>query len=115
MKKYRPSNGTEGMGFCEMFCEQCIHEKFIHTQNDADKKCDILSRTLMHDVEDPEYPEEWTYDSEGNPTCTAFQKWDWGNDGDGWNDLPEPEPEDPNQMCFPFVMDEINEQNEVVV
>lgn len=35
-EKYRPSNGTAGEGFMEAFCYHCIHEKWSHTQNDAD-------------------------------------------------------------------------------
>lgn len=106
-KRYRPSNGTEGEYFMEDFCYNCIHEKWTHTQNDADKKCDILSRTLIYDTEDPEYPEEWQYDDAGNPTCTSHKHWDWGNDRDGVNE-PPPEPvDDPNQLVMPFIVDEI--------
>ena len=109
-EKYRPSNGTEGMIFCEHFCDQCIHEKFNHTMNDVDKKCDILSATMLYDIDDPEYPSEWTYDDQGHATCTAWQKWDWGNDGDPDDpDNPKapPPPPDPNQLdMFPLYPDE---------
>lgn len=117
-EKYQPSNGSEGCGFVELFCCNCLHEKFMHTQNHEDKKCDIFSRTLIYDTEDKEYPEEWTYDENNNPTCTAWQKWDWGNDDDedGLNKPPEIIPDDPNQLCFPFIFDEIGikkQQNEM--
>lgn len=107
---YQPSNGTEGMYFTSKFCEQCIHEKFMHTGEAGDKQCDIFNRAFLHDKNDPEYPDEWTYDSEDKPTCTAWQKWDWGrnDDDDGWNDPPPPEPYDPNQLCLPFIFDDIN-------
>ena len=34
MKKYRPSSGTEGMSFTEKYCEQCIHERWMHFQDE---------------------------------------------------------------------------------
>jgi hypothetical protein len=105
MKKYRPSNGTEGMGFTEHFCDRCINQ---HPDPDNPKQCMILCRTMVHDVKDKEYPEEWTYDDNGRPTCTAWKKWDWGRDDDGnWIDPPEMPPDDPNQLCFPFLFDEL--------
>lgn len=66
MKKYRPSNGSEGMWFTERFCERCAHDQ------DTGKECPILMRTMLHEVDEPEYPSEWTYDQDGKPTCTAF-------------------------------------------
>lgn len=109
-EKYEPSNGTEGMWFTEEFCEQCIHEKFCHTQNENDKTCDILTSAMVFSTKDPEYPREWIYDSLGHPTCTAHVSWDWGNDGDPDDpDNPKapPPPPDPNQMdMFPLYPDE---------
>lgn len=52
MRKYRPSNGTEGMCFIAEYCENCIHEKFMYTNNEKDKKCNILSNTMIYDFED---------------------------------------------------------------
>jgi hypothetical protein len=64
---------------------------------------------MVYSVNDPKYPSEWIYDENDKPICTAFVKWDWGNDGDP--DDPEnpkaPQPEDPNQLCLPFIFDEI--------
>ena len=99
-QKYRPSNGSEGMAFQEKFCESCIHEKFIHTAADGDKQCDILSRSMIYDVEDFDYPEEWIYDRHDRPTCTKFYRWDWGNVEDGLNEPDENEipVEDPDQL-----------------
>lgn len=98
-EQYRPSSGTEGMMFQARFCDQCIHEKWNHTQKDGDKKCDILNRSILHDLNDPEYPEEWIRDPEEGPICTKFHKWDWGtpealNEPDE-NEIPI---EDPNQL-----------------
>ena len=44
----------------------------------------------------------WKIGPEGWPVCTAWVKWDWGNDGDGWNEPPDPEPDDPWQLLLPF-------------
>lgn len=106
-KKYRPSNGTEGMGFTDHFCDRCIHQ---NPNPDNKKHCMILCRTMVYDVNDKEYPLEWTYDDNGSPACTNWKKWDWGNDGDPDDpDNPKaPIPEDPNQLCFPFLFDELN-------
>ena len=117
-KRYRPSNGTEGCCFIETYCMNCIHEKFSHTYNDDDKKCDILSRTMIYEINEKEYPEEWQYDENNRPCCTAFKKWDWGNDGDP-NDPDNPKyqpPDNPNQLCFPFIFDEIGiSQNKLIM
>lgn len=104
MKKYRPSNGTEGMGFTDHFCDRCIHQ-----HPDPNKECcEILMRTMCYSVDHEKYPEEWTYDENGSPTCTAWKKWDWGRDDDGrWIDPPETPPDDPNQLCFPFLFCEL--------
>lgn len=107
-KKYRPSNGTEGMCFVDTYCCNCIHEKFMHTQVRGDLQCDILDRTMLYDVKDKEYPEEWTYDDKGHGICTKFKKFDWGKDDDGnWVDPPPPPTDDPNQLVMPFIFDEL--------
>jgi len=111
-KPYQPSNGTEGMMFTSAFCDRCIHDKYGHTGNTNDEMCDIIASTMALDIKDEHYPKEWIYNEEGWPVCTKWQKWDWGNgdDEDGWNDPPEPEPYNPNQLCFPWALDEILEQ-----
>jgi hypothetical protein len=105
MRKYRPSNATEGMWFCGNFCDQCINQ---HPDPNNPKQCMILCRTLCYDTNEKEYPEEWIYDENDKPTCTAFVKWDWGRDDDGsWNEPVIPPPDDPNQLCLPFIFDEL--------
>lgn len=107
-QSFCPSNGTEGMIFVDAFCCNCIHEKFCHTQDHADMKCDIFSRTMLHRPGEPGYPEEWQFDKDGWPICTAWKKWDWGRDDDGnFIDPPPVYPDDPNQLCLPFIFDEI--------
>jgi hypothetical protein len=71
---------------------------------------------MGYDVKDPEYPREWCYDESGKPTCTAWVKWDWGTDGDP-DDPDNPKyrpPDDPNQLCMPFIFDEIGVKSETL-
>ena len=63
-KPYRPSNGTEGDVFMEMFCYRCKHYD----------DCEIIVKTMAFEKDDPEYPKEWKFDAEGCPTCTAFEE-----------------------------------------
>lgn len=106
-RKYRPSNGTEGEGFIEHYCMNCIH---CNPDPNGKKQCDILMRTFAFGVNDPNYPSEWIYDEKGSPTCTEWRKWDWGNDGDPDDrDNPKaPIPYNPNQLVMPFIFDELN-------
>lgn len=110
-RKYRPSNGSEGDWFTDKFCMNCIH---CDPDPCGKKQCKILLATMCYYVTDKEYPSEWTYDENEKPVCTAWAKWDWGNDGDP--DDPHnpkaPIPVDPNQLCFPFMVDEV-EQNTI--
>lgn len=67
-KKYRPSNGTEGMMFMAMYCDKCVHDgNGIDTPD-----CPIIPLTLFVDVNDPPYPPEWRFDDDGQPECSAF-------------------------------------------
>ena len=104
IKKYRPSNGDEGMWFTSTHCDHCINQ---HPDPDNKKQCNILMRTMCYDTHEKEYPEEWTYDDKDKPSCTAYVKWDWGKDDDG-NYIEPPPPPDPNQLCMPFIFDELN-------
>lgn len=107
LRPYQPSNGTEGMWFTDKFCMNCLH---CDPNPSGKKQCEILCRSLCWNVGDPQYPKEWIYDQDDKPACTKFHKWDWGNDGDPDDpDNPRaPVPEDPNQLCLPFILDEIN-------
>ena len=72
-KPYRPSNGEEGEGFRISFCIQCVRGGYERTGVLADKPCDILERSFWNKIDDPDYPTEWVYDQDGDPTCTAFE------------------------------------------
>ncbi len=69
--KYCPSNGTEGEIFKSYFCDDCARESFNGDTGEGDQ-CEIMNRAICHDIDDDEYPEEWTFDNNGQPTCTAF-------------------------------------------
>ena len=72
MKKYRPSNGTEGSCFTSQWCDICARDKFDET-TDIDEACTILGDTLIMEVEHPDYPKEWICEDDGGkPQCTAF-------------------------------------------
>ncbi len=104
--KYRPANGHEGMIFHAMFCEHCVHEKFLHTGDHADKKCDILSRSLTLSLNDDRYPSELTYNDEGYPICTSHQYYHWQENEAGLFDDPILRyPEDPRQLKIGFEYD----------
>jgi hypothetical protein len=69
-KSYRPSNGTEGDIFRARFCDRCTKDNF--TDENPSGGCEILMNCLCYGIDDEEYPEEWVYNSEGSPVCTAF-------------------------------------------
>lgn len=102
-KSYRPSSGTEGMWFEEKFCMNCLH---CNPDPDGKKQCDIMFNAFFYETNEEKYPKEWIYDENDQPTCTAWIRWDWDNDGDPDDpDNPKaPVPDDPNQLCLPFEM-----------
>jgi len=64
-KPYRPSNGFEGLAFNNLFCCHCGKADDLGV-------CDIFCDTMIYNPGDAEYPKEWVYDANGQPTCTAF-------------------------------------------
>jgi hypothetical protein len=63
---YRPSNGSEGIDFQSLWCDQCTRDNV--------GQCKILTASIGHGINDPKYPVEWTYDADGQPYCTAFNQ-----------------------------------------
>ncbi len=107
-KPYMPSNGTEGMMFTDEYCDNC---KFQHPDISKTPQCnDILLKALLGEQLD-----EWVYNSLGHPTCTKFISWNWGDDNEGYNEPPPPEPFDPDQPCLPFSITDILSSLEGVV
>ncbi len=70
-KFYRPSNGTEGMIFTSHNCDICIFDDSI-SQYGEEKACTLLLNSMMYDINDPEYPQEWIYNEENYGICTKF-------------------------------------------
>lgn len=65
IEKYRPSNGSAGMFFLIHHCARCLKED----------KCDINYRTMIYDLDDEEYPDEWRIcPAKRKPVCTAFEE-----------------------------------------
>lgn len=60
-RKFRPSNGTVGEAFMDDFCHTC---KRFHG-------CEIYPRAMLYRTDEPEYPDEWIYDADGEVCCTA--------------------------------------------
>ena len=72
MKSYQPSNGTEGVWFYDQFCDRCENDRKYRENLDGGDSCPIIPLTMIYDPGDPEYPKEWVYDKDDNPTCTFF-------------------------------------------
>ncbi|TXN80621.1 hypothetical protein [Methylobacterium sp. WL8] len=64
---YRPSNGTEGDVFENVWCSGCRRQ----TLPDGNG-CLIQLRAWACDLGDENYPPEWIYGADGQPCCTAF-------------------------------------------
>lgn len=72
MKLYQPSNGTEGMVFTEKFCDTCIfwNDKEIRGTPIG---CPIQFGTVIYDIGDDEYPNQWRYKEDGvTPVCLCY-------------------------------------------
>lgn len=71
---YRPSNGTEGEGFLDRFCHECARDGY--TDAHPERGCQILARSLAHQIGEPGYPREWVRRADDvigrSARCTAF-------------------------------------------
>ena len=65
MIKYRPANGTEDELFMEEFCYSCARDM---------EDCPILLASEIYNVDNAGYPQEWQYDVNDQPMCTAFEE-----------------------------------------
>lgn len=72
VKKYRPSNATEGRLFFEMWCDRCKKDQAF--RDGVGDSCPIVASTIIYNVDNPNYPKEWTFDDNGRPICTAFEE-----------------------------------------
>lgn len=78
VRLYRPSNGTEGIGFYEDWCFKCAKDAHMNSGKDWDlcqpnEICSIIGDTLAYGIDDPKYPKEWIRDQRGRPRCLAFE------------------------------------------
>jgi len=77
---YRPSNGTEGETFMEVFCFRCERDADYQNNHGNAAGCEILARSFAFDIDDPKYPVEWVRDIGSDriliggcgARCTAF-------------------------------------------
>jgi hypothetical protein len=77
-RSYRPSNGTEGIGFMERFCDRCEKDFLYRKTDDGRDGCPIAAAAFLYGIDEPEYPKEWV-ENEGpwetaDPRCTAFEE-----------------------------------------
>lgn len=73
MKKYRPSNSSDGFAFIAEYCEQCARESEnnpCEIFSKATKACIAMAFNINHSKYP--YPAEWIYNENNQPTCTAF-------------------------------------------
>lgn len=89
-RPYQPSNGTEGEGFVGHFCDRCLHDRAVRLHEDYANGCPILARAFAFKPGNPDFPDEWIQDDNGdNPRCTAFIEDDHDDD---WEPPPSPDP-----------------------
>jgi hypothetical protein len=60
---YYPSNGTEGMGFIDVWCLNCIKDTMIRG---GKKQCTILTNSFLK-----YHVKQWVY-KDNRPICTSF-------------------------------------------
>lgn len=77
MKKYQPSNATDGDAFMSAWCYECkaMDGYFGDAISDlcaGKQPCPILGRSFSYSPKDKQYPSEWTFADDGTPICTAF-------------------------------------------
>lgn len=78
VRLYRPSSGTEGIGFYENWCFKCAKDAHMNSGKDwdscgKDEICSIIGDTLAYGIDDPKYPREWVLSQSGRPMCLAFE------------------------------------------
>lgn len=72
MQKYRPSTGSEGADFIDTWCANCKRDAAFQADPETGDSCPIVANTFCFELDDPEYPAEWQYGTDGVPRCTAF-------------------------------------------
>lgn len=60
----------------EQWCARCKRDAAFQADPDNNDGCEIAANTMVYDEDDPLYPEEWVYNSDDEPICTAFEATD---------------------------------------
>jgi hypothetical protein len=68
-QRYRPSNGTAGEAFMEIWCYNCVLDNL---DDDGFGGCEIIARAMALDIGHPDYPDAWIINNQGEAKCTAF-------------------------------------------
>jgi hypothetical protein len=55
--------------FMRQWCSRCERDKLW--RDDLGDSCPIVADTMIYDIDEPKYPNEWRYADRG-PVCTAF-------------------------------------------
>jgi len=71
-KPYQPANGTEFECFYSSWCAHCANDGDY--EEDPDNGCPIIAASMAFTPGEDGYPEEWIYDEEGRPKCTAYRR-----------------------------------------
>ena len=66
-EKWRPANGHEGDMFYSHFCQNCKND-----DRENEDYCPLIGLTMIHSVEDKEYPIQWQIWENGLPVCTDY-------------------------------------------
>lgn len=96
LEPYQPSNSSDGDWFLNKFCMKC---KNCDPDSEGEKQCNILMRSMVYSISDPEYPKEWVY-KDGEPICKSHEPWDW-------KELGNPDDPENENYVMPFNPDQL--------
>lgn len=79
VRLYRPSSGTEGIGFMERWCANCERDKEWSEgkpfdECGPDEVCELIANSYAYNVDDPKYHGQWVRAQNGLPWCLAFKR-----------------------------------------
>src|SRR5690349_20404813 len=78
VRLYRPSSGTEGIGFMERWCANCERDKEWSEGKPFDEcedheRCELIANSYAYAVDDPEYHRQWVRAQNGDAWCLAYK------------------------------------------
>lgn len=71
--RYRPTSGAEGDSFQHQWCVRCRKDAAHRADPESGDGCPIVASTFVFEIDEDDYPAEWTYRDDGQPICTAFE------------------------------------------